>query len=292
MPEIGPMMRALEMQRLIENKVSEWRERSARVAGGTVAESYQQPLNFKRHTNRRKNSAEINRIIAKYSKPSKRADERYILPQPTPEIAPTRPARHKTSTLKLSKSEDNLASIDVKLNTHPDPTEVRPPPRGRFTMAKYNTKSYENITTFVDVHHNNKSKNFEENSILNAKLANRPKSDFCSIRENVTVFSDSGLKVRQKSNFTTSTPLSHRKTYTAGDSVSVDFEKCSSYDTSGFRKGTSEPDLLSVSSKDSVGTSKKKDSKKRWKRFRKETFGWLLRWRKPGKKAAVEKTVR
>lgn len=297
MPELGPMMRALEMQRLIEGKVSEWRERSVRVAGGTMAESYQQPLNFKRHTNRRKNSAEINRIIAKYSKPSKRADERYVLPQPSPEIAPARPARQKKSNLKQSKSEDNLASIGADLSTHPDPTEVRPPPRGRFTMAKYNTKSYEDITTFVDIHHNNKSKNFEEKSILNAKPANRSSKPVPVIVNvsNVTDFSDSGIKVCQKSNFATSTPLSQRKRYTASGSVSVDFEKCTDYNTSDLRKGSSEPDLLSISSKDSLGASKTIDSKKRWKLrhpFRKETISWLLRWRKRGKKTDPQKATR
>lgn len=300
MPELGPMMRALELQRLIEDKVSEWRERSVQVAGGTVADSYQQPLNFKRHTNRRKNSAEINRIIAKYSKPNKRADERYVLPQPTPEITPTRPVRHKKSNLKLSKSEDNLASVSVDLNTHPDPTEIRPPPRGRFKMGKYSAKSYEDITMFVDIHHNNRSKNFEENSILNAKPAKtgcRPNRS--SVAENIsrtTNYSDSGIKVYQKSNFTTSTPLSKRKTYTAGDSVSVDFEKCSNYDASGIRKGSSEPDLLSVNSIDTVDTSKTINSKKGWKflkqPFRKRPFGWLLPWRRRGKKDNSQKTAR
>lgn len=301
MPELGPMMRAIELQRLVEDKVSEWRERSAQVAGGTVADSYQQPLNFKRHTNRRKNSAEINRIIAKYSKPNKRADERYVLPQPTPEITPARPDRHKKSNLKLSKSEDNLASGSVGLNTHPDPTEVRPPPRGRFIMAKYSAKCYEDVTTFVDIHHNNRSKNFEENSILNAKSVKRDSApNLYSIREKVskiTDFSDSSVKVNESSNFTTSSPLSKRKTYTASDSVSADFEKCSNYDVSGFRKGSSVPDLLSVGSMDSVVTSKTlKDSKKRWKvfkqPFRKGKFDWLLRWGRRGKKTIHQKPAR
>lgn len=300
MPELGPMMRALELQRLIEDKVSEWRERSAQVAGGTVADSYQQPLGFKRHTNRRKNSAEINRIIAKYSKPNKRADERYVLPQPTPEITPARPARHKKSNLKLSKSEDNLASVSVGLNTHPDPTEIRPPPRGRFSMAKYSTKSYEDITTFVDIHHTSQSKNFEESSILNAKPANKDsKPNLYSVGESVskiTDFSDSGVKVRQKSNFTTSTPLSKRKTFTTSDSVSLDFEKCSSYEATDARKGSSEPDLLSIGGMDSEVNTNTIDSKKRWsilkKPFQKGTFSWLLRWRRRGKKANPQKNTR
>lgn len=298
MPELGPMMRALELQRLIEDKVSEWRERSARVAGASVADSYHQPLNFKRHTNRRKNSAEINRIIAKYSKPNKRTDERYVVPQFIPEIAPTRPARHKKNNLKLSKSEDNLANIGME--TRPDPKEVKPPPRTRFNLAKYNAKSYEDITTFVDVHHVRKSENFEESSILNAKVIKndvitRPKLH--SIGEDlseVTVLNDSGIEIMDSSSFTTSTPLSKRKTCpegTSDDSSSVGFEKCDSYKVE-LRKGSSEPDIPSVSaSVDSVGETKTLDGKKRWKLlkqpFKKGTFNCLLVWR--GRKSTSEK---
>lgn len=294
MPELGPMMRALELQRLIEDKVSEWRERSARVAGASVADSYHQPLNFKRHTNRRKNSAEINRIISKYSKPNKRADERYPLAQTIPEIAPTRPVRHKKTNLKLSKSEDNLANIGT-MDSHPDPTEVKPPPRQRFNLAKYNAKSYEDITAFVDVHHIRKSKIFEENSILNSKIVKndiKPKPHIIGEHSlNVSEFSDSGLEIRSKSCFATSTPLSKRKTCPVGDSVSVNgFDKCSNYNASELRKGSSEPDILSVNSDrdsvgslGSVGTMNTLNTKKRWKLlkppFRKGAFDCLLRWR-------------
>ncbi|XP_049872647.1 protein unc-13 homolog 4B isoform X2 [Pectinophora gossypiella] len=295
MPEIGPMMRALELQRLIEDKVTEWRERSARVGGRSVADSYQQPLNFKRHTNRRKNSAEISRIIAKYSKPNKRADERYVLPQYTPEITPARPARLKKTNLKLSKSEDNLANIGCcTMDPYPDPTEVKPPPRGRF---KYNAKSYEDITAFADIEHRRKSTNFEENSILNAKvIKNDTRPKLHSIGENfmATEFNDSALELRHKSIFSTSTPISNRKTCPVGDSVSVTFERCTTYNPSDLKKGSSEPDILSVNSRDSVGTSKTLDSKKRWKLlkqpFRKGTFDCLILWR--GKKPNVEKKSR
>lgn len=301
MPELGPMMRALELQRLIEDKVSEWRERSTRVAGASVADSYHQPVNFKRHTNRRKNSAEINRIIAKYSKPNKRTDERYVVPQFIPEIAPTRPARHKKNNLKLSKSEDNLANIGME--THPDPKEVKPPPRTRFNLAKYNAKSYEDITAFVDVHHVRKSENFEESSILNAKVITNDtitRSKLRSIGEDeleVKVHNDSGIEIENSSShFATSTPLSKRNTCPSGisgDSASVSsFEKCESYKVSDLRKGSSEPDLLSAcSSVDSVSDTKTLDGKKRWKLlkqpFKKGTFNCLLIWR--GRKSTSEK---
>ncbi|KAJ2951066.1 hypothetical protein O0L34_g5445 [Tuta absoluta] len=300
MPEIGPMMRALELQRLIEDKVTEWRERSTRVAGRSVADSYQQPLNFKRHAYRRKNSAEINRIIAKYSKPHNKPVERYEPARIAPEITPARPARQKKSNLKLfSKSEDNLASVGSGgMDDHPDPTEVRPPPRGR-KLSKYNAKSYEDITVFVDVEQRRKSSNFEEYSILNSKT---PKKELRPMLHSIGEDSDitefpSGLELRDKSNFATSTPLTSRKTCPVGDSVSVlNFEKCSKYVPSDLRKGSSEPDILSANSSresvSSVGTSKTLDAKKRWnilrQPFKKGTFDCLLRWR--GKKTSQPKT--
>lgn len=300
MPELGPMMRALELQRLIEDKVAEWRERSARVAGATVADSYQQPLNFKRHTHRRKNSAEINRIIAKYSKPYKRTDEPFSLQRETPQKPPSRPPRQKKvlSKLKvLSKSEDNLTTIVGAMDVHPEPTKE---PRYSLNISKYNAKSCEDITAFVDVHHNMKSKNFEHNSILNSKLPpdenRRPKLH--SISEDlldITDFKDSGLELRHNSNFATSTPMSKRKTCPSNGSVSMlNFEKCSNYSNSAsnLRKGSSEPDILSANSKQSMDAPKSNDSRKRWKillpPFRKGTFDCILRWR--GKKPRETET--
>ncbi|XP_034829314.1 protein unc-13 homolog 4B isoform X2 [Maniola hyperantus] len=288
MPELGPMMRALELQRLIENKVSEWRERSARVAGASVVDSYQQPLHFKRHTNRRKNSAEINRIIAKYSRPNKRPDERRFTLQKCPEEPPVRPARHKKlfDKLKFSRSEDNLANIGV-MDTHPDPTVIKAPPRSK--LSKYKTKSCEDITEFVDFNHTMKSKIFEENSILNAKTVPKERNALHNIGEdssdNISEIEDSGINLRHKPIFVTSTPLSNRKTCPAGDSVSVfEFEKCVKYSSvSDLQKGTSVPD---IHSRISVGSESTLDARKRWKLikppFRKGTFDCLLRWR--GKK--------
>lgn len=306
MPELGPMMRALELQRLIEDKVSEWRERSARVAGGaTVADSYQQPLNFKRHTHRRKNSSEINRIIAKYSRPNKRADEHHVTritsespPIRPPRGPPSRPPRtKKLSNSKIfSKSEDNLASMG-DCDMHPDPDENKP----RFNLAKYNAKSCEDVTAFVDIHHVRKSKNFAQTSIMNARIVDNPRPPrvkLHSICEDLTVvsdFNDSGLDLRKKSDFATSTPLSQRKTFSSEGSV---FEKCNNYSKSEseMRKGRSEPDILSLSSIDSVGTSKTIDSKKKWKLglkppFRKGAFDCLLRWRGKKAKQVEEETV-
>lgn len=292
MPELGPMMRALELQRLLENKVSEWRERSARVAGASVADSYQQPLHFKRHTNRRKNSAEINRIIAKYSRPNKRPDEQRFTLEKCPEEPPVRPARHKKflNKFNFSKSEDNLASIGV-MDTHPDPTlEIKAPPRSK--LSKYKTKSCEDITAFVDFNHAVKSKHFEENSILNAKTVPNERHAFRSICEDsdISEFEDSGVNLRNKP-FVTSTPKSNRKTCPAGDSVSVfEFEKCVKYSSvSDLPEEESVPDVnsrVSVGSLGSVGSENTLDSRKRWKLlkppFRKGTFDCLIRWR--GKK--------
>ncbi|XP_047990570.1 protein unc-13 homolog 4B isoform X3 [Leguminivora glycinivorella] len=291
MPEIGPMMRALELQRLLENKVTEWRERSTRVAGASVAESYQQPLNFKRHTNRRKNSAEINRIIAKYSKPNKRTVAAPINNAPPPQ----RPARHKKilSNLKLSKSEDNL--VQATIMDHPDPSAQT---ISRFNFSKYNARSCEDVTAFVDIERNRKSRHFEENSILNAKVVT-PEVPIRirrlqSISEDglgasTSNLKDSGIEVRT-SNFATSTPISRRRA--VSENV-AGFEKCtknSSVD-SALRKGSSEPDILSVSpSEESVGTvGSKKTLKSRWKLlkppFRKGTLDCLILWR--GKKRHV-----
>ncbi|XP_063362418.1 protein unc-13 homolog 4B isoform X3 [Cydia amplana] len=291
MPEIGAMMRALELQRLLEDKVNEWRERSTRVAGASVAESYQQPLNFKRHTNRRKNSAEINRIIAKYSKPNKRTVEPIVAPinnvQP-----PQRPARQKKiqSNLKLSKSEDNL--VQATIMDHPDPSAQS---KSLFNFSKYNARSCEDVTAFVDIERNRKSRHFEENSILNAKVVT-PEAPIRikrlqSISEDglgtsTSNLKDSGIEVRT-SNFATSTPISRRRA--VSENV-AGFEKCSknSSGDSALRKGSSEPDILSVSpSEESVGTvGSKKTLKSRWKLlkppFRKGTLDCLIRWR--GKK--------
>ncbi|KAJ8723334.1 hypothetical protein PYW08_003246 [Mythimna loreyi] len=291
MPEIGPMMRALELQRLIEDKVAEWRERSARVAGATVADAYQQPLNFKRHTYRRKNNAEINRIIAKYSKPTKRADEPYSV-RLSPESFPKRPPRvKKLSNLKvLSKSEDNLTSIG-EMEVATDPKQVDHP---YFNLSKYNTKSCEDVTAFVDVHHNVKSKNFEQNSILNAKTVvpnRRPKlHSICEGVTDISEFSDSGLGCDRSIDrcFATSTPLSKRKTCPPNGSVmTLNFEKVTKkpISVSDLRKGVSEPNILRADVSES-GSSKTIDFRKRLKMlkppFKKGAFDCLLLWR--GKK--------
>ncbi|XP_045499382.1 protein unc-13 homolog 4B isoform X2 [Colias croceus] len=291
MPEFGTVTRALELQRLIEDKVSEWRERSARVAGISVAESYQQPLNFKRHTNRRKNSAEVNRIIAKYSK-AKRTNERHPILQTCPEEPPVRPARQKKLRSKFSKSEDNLARIGV-MDHPPDPI---PTVKSQFNISKYNTKSCEDITAFVDISRTMKSKNFEEKSILNTKPTPVTRPKLHSISEDIldiSDFGDSGVEIRYRTNFATSTPLSNRKTCPVGDSVSViDFEKCSNYSVIDLKKGISEPDIASTGS---VSSDKTLDARKRWKilkplkpPFRKSTFECLLRWR--GKKSSPNQT--
>lgn len=288
MPEIGPMMRALELQRLIEDKVAEWRERSARVAGASVADSYQQPLNFKRHTHRRKNHAEINKIIAKYSKPTKRTDGPYLLSRDTPQYIPQPPPRTKKvlSNLKvLSKSEDNLAAVGT-MEVHPEPKKEA---KTYFTVSKYNTKSCEDVTAFVDVH-GVKSKNFEENSILNAKpVVERRKHKLHSISEGITnssEHSDSGMdSVMIDKSFVTSTPLSKRKSTPANVSGFV-FEKVSKKPNSAseLRKGSSEPNILSAKeiSENPVNT-KTLDFRKRWKMlkppFKKGAFDCLLLWR-------------
>lgn len=305
MPELGPIMRALELQRLIENKVTEWRERSARVAGTSVADSYQQPLHFKRHINRRKNSAEINRIIAKYSRPNKRPDEhRFTLPK-CPKEPPVRPARQKKlkTNLKVSRSEENLLNVGVM--DAPDPT-VNDRVQQRFSLSKYNTKSCEDITAFVDFGHTMKSKNFEENSILNSKSApSAPNAESSSVaRRNlhsigedisiITDLGDSGIHFRHSvSNFATSTPISNRKTCPPGDTVSVlEFDTCAKYNTvmnGELKKGISEPDILSKKSVESGSTL---DIRKRWKLikppFRKGAFDCLLRWR--GKKPQTDQS--
>ncbi|KAJ8716635.1 hypothetical protein PYW07_003262 [Mythimna separata] len=290
MPEIGPMMRALELQRLIEDKVAEWRERSARVAGATVADAYQQPLNFKRHTYRRKNNAEINRIIAKYSKPTKRADEPYSV-RLSPKTSPKRPPRVKKLSKVLSKSEDNLTSIgEMEVANNPKPEE-----HPYFNLSKYNTKSCEDVTAFVDVHHNVKSKNFEQNSILNAKTVvpeRRPKlHSICEGVTDISEFSDSGLGCDRSidRSFATSTPLSKRKTCPPSGSVlTLNFEKVTKkpISVSDLRKGVSEPNILRADVSES-GSSKTIDFRKRWKMlkpkpFKKGAFDCLLLWR--GKK--------
>lgn len=301
MPELGPMMRALELQRVIEDKVAEWRERSARVAGATVAESYQQPLNFKRHTHRRKNSAEINRIIAKYSKPYKRTDEPDHVTRDVPGKVPTRPPRHKklSVTKGLSKSEDNLAAVGV-METVPDKIEhVKPP----FNISKYKTKSCEDVTAFVDVHHSMKSKNFEQHSILNAKVVpSNSRLKLHSISEDISVVSeltDSGFEVRDKSSFITSTPISKRKTCPVNSSLTnLGVEKCSIYTNSvnDLRKGRSEPDILGANKTESMDGVKTIDWRKRWRQlkppFKKGTFDCLLLWRGRRPRATVESSRR
>ncbi|CAH2047152.1 unnamed protein product, partial [Iphiclides podalirius] len=297
MPEIGPMMRALELQRLIEDKVTEWRERSARVAGASVADSYQQPLNFKRHNNRRKNSSEINRIIAKYSKTRNRTGEKHSVLQHIPEQPPTRPARHKKpfAKLKSSRSEDNLVSVgSMDVHAHPDPEKTPPP---RFNLTKYNAKSCEDITAFVDIDHTMKSKHFQEKSILNAKPMSQTRPKLHSICEDmfdISEFKDSGVELRHKDNFATSTPLTNRRTCPPIDSVSmISFDKCTKFsrsDVDKLRKGSSEPDILSDKSNlkldEQTSDAKSLDGKKRWKilkpHFRRGTFDCILRWR--GKK--------
>lgn len=302
MPEIGPMMRALELQRLIEDKVTEWRERSVRVAGVSVAESYQQPLNFKRHINRRKNSSEINRIIAKYSKTYNRAGEKHNVLHKISEQPPTRPARHKKvfAKLKSSRSEDNLVNIgSMEVHTHPNPEKTPP----RFDLTKYNAKSCEDITAFVDIDHTMKSKNFQENSILNAKPMSKTRPKLHSICEDVfdiSEFKDSGVELRHKANFATSTPISNRRTCPPIDSVSItSFDKCTKFSRSDgdkLRKGSSEPNILSDKSNlkldEQIGDAKSLDGKRGWKilkpHFRRGTFDCILRWR--GKKPQTSQT--
>lgn len=295
MPELGPMMRALELQRVIEDKVTEWRERSARVAGASVADSYQQPLNFKRHTHRRKNSAEINRIIAKYSRHNKRAHEPSAK-RIAPVTPPTRPPRTKKPFSKaLSKSEDNLANMgDVHYD--PNPSDQNKP---GFSGSKYSARSYEDVTAFVDVHRTMKSKNFEQTSILNAKVApSKPRSKLHSVSEDLTAkpaLHDSGLDIRTKKEFVTSTPLSKRKTCPSESSV---FDKCTNYSSvSDLRKGTSEPDILSVSSIRTTDTTRTLDSKKKWKLlkppFKKGALDCLFLWRgKKTEQRQAENTTR
>ncbi|XP_028162943.1 protein unc-13 homolog 4B isoform X3 [Ostrinia furnacalis] len=296
MPELGPIMRAIELQRILEDKVSEWRERSARVAGSSVADSYQQPLNFKRHTNRRKNSAEINRIIAKYSRPYNRTDERFPVAAkkipapskkapapaiPTPE-RPPRPKKQLANLKILSRSEDNIASVVGAMELHPDPTEKN---KSR-SLFRYNAKSCEDITAFVNVEHNIKSQNFEENSILNAKPVRRnSRLKLHSICEDISVRNDSGVEVSFRPDFATSTPLSHRKSGVSSDSVSVvSFDKCAKYNSVGeLRRGSSEPDILDVNSSRESVEAKSTGTKKRWKLlkppFRKNALDCLLLWR-------------
>ncbi|XP_060801529.1 protein unc-13 homolog 4B isoform X2 [Amyelois transitella] len=292
MPELGPMMRTLELQRLIEDKVSEWRARSARVSGGaSVAESYQQSHNFKRHTNRRKNSAEINRIIAKYSKPIKRTDERYCTSINKPETPPTRPPRTKRISKIFSKSEDNLANVVDIMEPHSSPT------KNKSSFFKYNAKSYEDITAFVDVDRNVKSKNFKENSILNEKkLPKNIRPKLYSISEDkfdYSVFSDRNVNVNKQNEFVTSTPLSERKSCPpVSETVPVNgFEKCTNYNSvNDLRKGSSEPDILSINSRRDTLDSSKNGDKKRWSllrpQFPRAAFDAILKWR--GKKPRKE----
>ncbi|CAK1555319.1 unnamed protein product [Leptosia nina] len=288
MPEIGAVMRAMELQRLIEDKVSEWRERSARVAGTSVAESYQQPLNFTRHNHRRKNRAEINRIIAKYSK-VKRTDERHSVLQKCPEEPPVPPIRQKKIRAKFSKSEDNLANIGVM-----DERPPMPQVKSQFNVSKYNTKSCEDITAFVDFGRTKKSKLFEEKSILNTKPTPvKPRLHSISEDMDLSEYSDSGVDIRLRTNFATSTPLSNRKTCPPGDSVSViDFEKCTRRSDCDLKKGNSEPD---IADRNSVNSTSTLDARKRWSllkplkpNFRKGTLDCLIRWR--GKKSPSHQT--
>ncbi|XP_013138125.1 PREDICTED: BAI1-associated protein 3 isoform X2 [Papilio polytes] len=295
MPEIGPMMRALELQRLIEDKVTEWRERSARVAGRARPDAYQDPLNFHRRANRRKNSAQINRIIAKYSKTNRSAEQSHATAEQTL-TPPTRPARHKKifAKLKPSKSEDNLVTVGT-MEVHNEPNlDIKR--QTRFSINKYNAKSCEDITAFVDFGHTMKSKNFQENSIINSKTVSdtRPKlHSICEDDFDLSDFKDSDVVLRHKSNFVTSTPLSNRRTCPPCDTVSmISFEKCSKYSFSvddKLKKGSSEPDMLSdscLNSSEQVSDAKSLDGKKRWKmlkpQFRRGTFDCILRWR--GKK--------
>ncbi|CAG9133245.1 unnamed protein product [Plutella xylostella] len=257
--------------------------------------AYHPRANFTRHTNRRKNSAEINRIIAKYSRPNSRTDERHASIQTSQtrkqvhsyQAPPVRPARQKKGSLKGSKSEDNLANMDSDVSYYP---EIKPPPR-----YKYRTKSCEDITAFVDVNHSKKSTMYQENSILNSKTASQvrpvplPRKQLHSICEDsMTEFKDSAIEIRSEDSFRTSTPISKRKTYSEGEFGTMSgFQKCVKYTSNVFtlRKGRSEPDILSAStSVESVGSSKTLDAKKRWKNlkspFRKAAFSFLVPWKK------------
>ncbi|GBP88105.1 hypothetical protein EVAR_64581_1 [Eumeta japonica] len=285
MPEIGAMMRAIELQRLVENKVTEWRERSARVmsagagagGGGGMAASYQSS-NFRRYTNHRKNSAEIKRIIAKYS----RRDERPREPSPPP----ARPPRNKK--LKYSHSEDNLAAMDLGQVPRFQP---EPPPRFHYTRSKYNAKSCEDLTAFVDVERSNRSKNFEENSIMNARHPQpRDRPNSCAVSEGV--YRDSkydDFDIRDDPKFVTSTPIPHRRNRHDSELLSDSDRKRDKY--SELKKGSSEPNILSVSAKTTASTNTL-DAKKKWtilkQPFKKGTFDCLVLWKR--RKTRVEPT--
>lgn len=319
MQEIRTIMRATELQRLIEDKVSEWRERSARVAGGSVADSYQQqPVKFRRHTNRRKNSAEINKIITKYSKPNKRADERHTavmrdtsnlnnnrITYPSSqyhsrnnavynaqESPPIRPERTK-KLRKLSQSADNLTTLDMN-------NESKGHSLNRFsdTEYKYNAKSYEDITAFADVHYVNKSKNFEYKNILTNKSVNNVALKDNTIREDILDRTDfDEFEIRRKSDFVTSTPKARRKSH-YDEILTIDereFEKCStssSVSVSELKKGKSEPDIISAVNHDPSNTTKTLDFRQKWKKlkqpFRKGKFVRLLPWK--GRRSRTELT--
>jgi hypothetical protein len=178
------------------------------------------------------------------------------------------------------------------MELHPDPTA-----EPKFShLSRYNAKSCEDITAFIDVDRSMKSRNFEENSILNAKSAPKSNKNLHSISENISVMNnDSGVGLRCRPNFVTSTPLTYRKSCTIGDTVSVNsFDKCTSYsNSSGLRKGSSEPDILDMnSSRESIQTTKSTDTRKRWKLlkppFRKGALDCLLLWR--GKKPKTKES--
>lgn len=283
MQELGGMMRAIELQKMIEDKVTEWRQRSARVAGGGMVDSYQQPVNFKRHTNRRKNSAEINKIIAKYSKPNKRADERYNIVQKPKSPPPVRPERTKKlkSSGNFSKSVDNLATIDM----NPNPANMST----NFHISKYKlgAKSHEDLRVFVDVNHNRKSANFDEKSIMENKLiGNKVNVIPKKIPEEIINYEDfKNNDIRKRCSIATSTPISKKKMCSEeDDKVNDYFKKCTISSVSDLKKGSSEPNILSASvSKESLNSTKTVDYRKKWKMlkppFRKGAFDCLLLWK-------------
>lgn len=251
MQELTTMMRAIELQRAIEDKVSEWRQRSAKVTGKNMADSYQQPINFKRQINRRKHSAEINKIYAKYSKPiniDKNAGERHFVVQKRPSPPPIRPPRVKKQK-NISKSADNLTNINL------DTSIVG----NRILKNKYETKSDDR-----------KYNRHSLDEILDY-------NDFKDIEN------------KKKINIMTSTPIIVRKS-SQEESIEIqDFKKCSKYsasvnDLSDIRKGNSEPNILSASdSRESLDSVKTSGYKKKWKflkkPFRKGTFDRFLVWK-------------
>lgn len=271
MQELSSMMRAMELQRVIEDKVSEWRQRSARVAGKTVADSYQQPVTFKRQVNRRKNSAEINKIIAKYSKPNcnRNAGEKHnIIQRPPSPPPPIRPARVKKRAT-ISKSVDNLTKIDV----HSEPTN------GSLVTKRYETKSHDDLTALGDVRV--KSSRFQEHSIMARNEPNIKPNISIEDNNNIDYNDFKNIEKRKRRSIATSTPITERKPVNSNDN----FKKCINYgaSVSDLRKGVSEPDILSATgSRDSLNSAKT-EYKKKWKilrqPFRKGTFDCLLLWK-------------